>query len=152
MRGAVHRVEPLSPRERSQLHRILLTSTRGRPHLHPRQRAALDAYAEILASPPFTEDEVISTARAVIRVWEEVSAMSSPPRATAVAKRYFIPAELLELEEVPPFIDLTHDLMTSSMIESATEVVMAKSPLYDLADRATEVVRFKTLEKLTDAG
>lgn len=139
MRGTL----PLSERERSALFRILASSTRGRPHLHPRQRAALDAYAEILASPPFTEHEVLSAARAVIRVWAEVGTLS---------KRKLYPAVLLELDETPPFIDLTHDLLTASMIEAPANVVMARSPLsaprvdrgsmLDFNERATEVVSY----------
>jgi hypothetical protein len=149
MRG----ITPLSAHERSALFRILASSTRGRPNLHPRQRAALDAYAEILASPPFAEGEVLNAARAVIRVWSEVRehASSARPRPALTAKKKLIPAVLLDLEETPPFIDLTHDLMSSSMIERATEVVMARSPLYDLAaDRPTEIVGFRPL--ITGAG
>lgn len=148
MRGTL----PLSERERSALFRILASSTRGRPHLHPRQRAALDAYAEILASPPFTEREVLSAARDVIRVWAEVGTLS---------KKKLYPAVLLELDEPPPFIDLTHDLLTASMIEAPANIVMARSPLQpsrvdrglvlDFNERATEVVSFRPLS-ITGAG
>jgi hypothetical protein len=137
------RVQPLTARERTELYRILSASTRGRPQLHPRQRAALDAYAELIASPPFSESEVVSAARAVIKVWSEVA------RPVVSAKKRLIPAVLLDLEE-PPFVDLTIDLLPSMVIEAATEVVMARSPLYDFVEqRSTEVISYRPL---TGAG
>lgn len=135
---------PLSAREKSALFRILAASTRGRPNLEPRQRAALDAYAEILASPPIEEHEVVNAARAVIRVWSELHVAPKPVR-----RRYF-PAVLLDPEEPvaadEPFVDLANDLWNPGVVEAATEVVMASSPLlYDLSpDRPTEAVSYRT--------
>jgi hypothetical protein len=147
---------PLSPRERSALHRILAASSRGRLDLEPRQRAALDAYAEILSTPPIEEAEVVVAARAVIRVWAEGE---SRPKAQP-RRRTYIPAILLDPTPAPvvpalpftpiapetPFLDLARDLADLGIVEASTEVVHAYSPLYDLADRATEVVTFRTLD------
>jgi hypothetical protein len=134
---------PLSERERSALYRILASSTRGRPNLEPRQRAALDAYAEIIASPPLEELAVVHAARAVIRVWADLNVAAKAPQ-----KRRYFPAVLLDPEEDPadsPFNELANDLWNPGIVEAATEIVAASPLLYDLSpDRPTEALSFRS--------
>lgn len=82
---------PLSARERAALIRILGISS-DEPGLEPRRKAALDAYIEVLSSPPLVPDEVLSAARALIRTWAEVGTAARPrttrpPRAKPSLRR-----------------------------------------------------------------
>ena len=68
---------PLTARERSALIRILGQSSDD-AKLAPRRKAALDAYLDVLSTPPLIPDEVITAARALIRVWAEVGQAKQP--------------------------------------------------------------------------
>jgi hypothetical protein len=87
---------PLSPKERAALIRILGASQEEGVALAPRQRAALDAYVDILSSPPLCQDDVVRAARAMIRVWADVG-LSRLERQRKMA----IEAELLDIEDDP---------------------------------------------------
>jgi hypothetical protein len=85
---------PLSTKERSALIRILGASKEEGVRLAPRQRAALDAYADILSAPPLSQEDVVRAARAMIKVWADVG-QAKLARWRSVA----VEARLLDLED-----------------------------------------------------
>lgn len=93
---------PLTVRERTALIRILGLSSDD-ASLEPRRKAALDAYIEVLSSPPLVPDEVLSAARALIRTWAEVGTAARAPafgraHARSASKSPPIFAKLLDID------------------------------------------------------
>jgi hypothetical protein len=124
---------PLSQRERSALLRILSASTRDKTGLGPRQRAALDAYSEILSTPPVSPIDVVRAARAMIRIWGDPLV----PKPKQFKRGPSFIAELLDLDDeqvvAPQISPLTSDLVEGFVFsqpasEQSTEVVEPVTP------------------------
>ena len=128
--------EPLSQRERSLLLRILSASTRDKTGLGPRQRAALDAYSEILSTPPVSPIDVVRAARAMIRIWGDPRRDPRVPAPKRIKRGPSFIAELLDLDEqlvAPQLSPLTSDLVDGFVFsppasEQSTEVVEPVTP------------------------
>jgi uncharacterized protein (DUF2236 family) len=106
-------MQPLSADERTALLRILGASVRESPALQSRQRAALDAYLYVLSQPPLDPQEVLDSARALIRTWAEVKEATQPPlpRKPSERRRRVIAATLLD----PPVTESAHTEQMSPM-------------------------------------
>jgi hypothetical protein len=136
--------EPLSRRERTALVRILTMSSRDHRSLAPRQRAALDAYASVLSSPPLAQGDVVSAARSMIRIWAEIGAAVRSKAKSAVRARKVIPAELLDLDDVivePRLTERCQPRLTTARARDPFEMLAADLMSYSTAsETATELI------------